>query len=313
MKTVVRTLPVALILAACGGGGSDDTTVSSSTPAPSPAPSPAPVAAAPVQAPPPFLVGIPVPAAPVPVPAPAPAPVAGQPTPSPAPEPPAPTPVTLAGQYPDKEMTCAQGKPMFWERKWVVGYNGGVTRFATGQLTRSISWESASLVTQQHQDAATFGAPTSDGQRTWLTVHRNGDVIGAGFNGTEDASYLRCGNPYQDGQPRGLVQQSFTCTGPQRQVENIRLDYNAKDWPYSSITVAAANTPNSRLFLPYMGVDAQGGRYVPSGNNSQSWSDYGFAIYGPTGLDTQYYMRLGEIQGVAVRVPGGAIWYCGPQ
>ncbi len=201
MKQSSCIFPAVFLLAACGGGDDGDSRVSSD---PAPVASPAPVAAptpAPVQAPPPFFAGIPVPApAPAPSPTPAaPAPSAGGSTPTPSPTP---APITLGGLYVDKEMTCAQGNPMYWERKWTVGYNGGVTRFATGAIQYSASWESASLVTQQHQDAATFGAPTSDGQRTWLTVARSGDVIGAGFNGREDNSYVLCGNPYHDGQTR---------------------------------------------------------------------------------------------------------------
>jgi len=119
------------------------------------------------------------------------------------------SPVVLAGGYATTEHTCMQGTPLFWARRWTINYNGGVLRFTPliAPLTVGSSqpepeqiliWQTSNLVTQQHQDAATFSAPTTDGRQAWLTIHRDGSVIGAGYHGTTSSSYLRCGNPTQD-------------------------------------------------------------------------------------------------------------------
>jgi hypothetical protein len=226
-------------------------------------------------------------------------------------------PVALGGLYPDKEMTCAQGKPMFWERKWTVGYNGGVTRFATGEIQYSASWESSSLVSQQHQDAATFGAPTTDGQRTWLTVARSGNVIGAGFNGREDRSYLRCGNPYQDGQPRGIVQQWFQCVSYQNSRRSdgyLRFDYNADAFPYSTISVTAA--ADSQTLATQTIVDPDGQlkaaglvQYNPSYTKDIATADFAFRS-AQLNLQTRYNMNYGELVWVTIGV--NSEWYCNP-
>jgi hypothetical protein len=210
-------------------------------------------------------------------------------------------------------MTCAQGNPMFWERNWTVGYNGGVTRFATGALQYSASWESASLVSQQHQDAATFGAPTSDGQRTWLTVARSGDVIGAGFNGREDRTYLRCGNPYQDGQPLGAILKWYQCNAyPGPVTEYARLIYSAKDWPYTGIAAQSTTARSSAQFVGRIVIDPNGQRpgFALDPNYAQSWTSTRFSL-SAGGQTTTYYMTYGEIQAFTVD-SGGQQWSCNP-
>jgi hypothetical protein len=60
-----------------------------------------------------------------------------------------------------------------------------------------------------------------------------------------------------------------------------------------------------------VGVDPQGGRYLLDPRYADSYRFTGFALLGPTGQRTSYYMEYGEIRGVAIETGSGS-WYCRP-
>ncbi len=83
---------------------------------------------------------------------------------------------------------------MRYAHNWTIAYNGGVLRFTPeGQALQLVVWQTANLVTQQHNDAATFSAPTTDGRIAWLTIDRTGSIIGGGYHGATADTYVRCG------------------------------------------------------------------------------------------------------------------------
>ena len=221
------------------------------------------------------------------------------PTPPPPPEP---TPLTLAGGYPETTLTGARGDPLYWSRSYAVHYNGGVIRIqALPSLGGGDSgfqealpaeevliWEMSELVTQQHQDAATFSAPTSDGRQAWLTVHRDGNIIGGGYHRTESTSYLRLGNPAQDAGPAAIEDRDFHCES------SAPLGYPALPAPHG------VRVRHDRTTYPWTSMSVQGStvglRTDPDGLIRTS-SSIGY--------------RIVDLDGDAVNVTLGAAYYDG--
>lgn len=205
---------------------------------------------------------------PVPEPAPVPIPVPAPPEPAPAPEPPvsapAPTgrpPIALAGGYAETHLSGSRGDPLYWSRDYALEYNGGVIRIRARPSLKGeaaaypedlppeeiLIWQVSDMVTQQHQDAATFSAPTTDGRQAWLTVHRNGAVIGGGYHGTTPDSYLKLGDPQRDAPDAPVEVRALDCQSiaspdypelPMPHRIQVRLDRTA--FPWSSVAVEGA-------------------------------------------------------------------------
>ncbi len=146
---------------------------------------------------------------------------------------------------------------LYWRRPWSIRYNGAVLHFkplppwdgAPAEDEQTLIWQVSNLVTQQHQDAATFSAPTTDGRVAWLTVYRDGRVIGGGYHGTTPESYLRLGNPEQDAPIAAPQTATLNCRSRERDETTGVVTFgppmfqqylfDRTDFPWSAITPVA--------------------------------------------------------------------------
>ena len=219
----------------------------------------------------------------------------------------------MASYYSKGGMRCAQGMPLYWERTWDFEYNGGVSRFTPQGLPQtSLSWELGNLSTTPHQNAATFGAPTSSGLHTWITATSGGDVLGAGFNGGTAESYVRCGNPEQDGSPVGTVDVPMNCTvldpsDGNSSVYQLTFRVNAARFPYASLAVVTANGPARGQLVddPDGGLLANGGVVFNASIASSSVAS--FALAQGSNRQSVYYMYEGKLVSVNVGLEGQSL------
>ena len=208
-------------------------------------------------------------------------------------------------------MRCAQGMPLYWERIWDFEYNGGVSRFLPAGLPQiSLSWYLGDLSTIQHDSAATFGAPTTDGRHTWITATAAGAVLGAGFNGGSDESYVRCGNPEQDGAFAGAVDTPMTCyiTGePTPYPMTFRV--NAARFPYSTIEFASngdSGPARSQVVIDGDGSLLSGGN-VSIDTSVSSPFEARFTLAPGSTRQSTYYMTDGRLRSINIGIDGVTI------
>lgn len=219
----------------------------------------------------------------------------------------------MSSYYTKAGMRCAQGMPLYWERTWDFEYNGGVSRFTPQGLPQtSLSWQLANLSTIQHQDAATFGATTSSGLHTWITASRAGEVIGTGYNGATAESYVRCGNPEQDGSPIGAVDVAMTCSSYEANSGSsstypLTFRVNAAKFPYASLAIVSGDGPAKGQFVddPDGSLLATGG--VTFDTSAASPSVANFALAAGTNRQSAYYMYEGKLTSVNVGIAGQSL------
>lgn len=296
-EVMIKAVPgtfVTLLLAACGGGSDSPSAVSSNPPAPT---AQAPAAQSPAvqpptanPAPPPVVVAPPPPATPVPSPTPVAAPVA-------APGAPPAADIRIGGGYPTVATTCAAGTPMVWARPWTLNYNGGVLRFTpVGEVEQIVILETSNGTTQQHENGATFSAPTNDGRQGWFSIDRSGTLIGGGFHGATPDSYLRCGAAMDGVAAIGPVDYRVVCQGgtningeitPGRvDIGLVRVD--ASRYPWRTLSASGTDLVTDETGARLASPDSV--RTLLPGGDLQQF------VGGPANWDGSYYtLRAGRL------------------
>ena len=219
----------------------------------------------------------------------------------------------MASYYSKAGMRCAQGMPLYWERTWDFEYNSGVSRFTPqGLPATELSWEPGSLSTDPHENAATYSATASNGLRTWITAASSGEVLGAGFNGSPAESYVRCGNPEQDGTPIGTVDVPMNCTyydpsDGSSSTYPLTFRVNTARFPYTSLAAVSAGGPARGQLVddPDGGLLANGGVVFSSSNASSSVAN--FALANGTNRQSVYYMYEGKLISVNIGLDGQSL------
>lgn len=167
-------------------------------------------------------------------------------------------------------------------------------------------WKTWEMEVIEHQDATTYAAPTLDGRRAWLTIHRNGQLLGGGYHDSDRTSdsFLRLGNPEQDLGFAPVEQRQLTCwdygptgapipTDPAGYPVTVRHD--RRHYPWTSIDVQPASgsgsefdtDPSVQFWQPGYGRQL---RLRVVGNEVRAWAGAGA---GPGG--TEYRMVDGHV------------------
>ena len=217
----------------------------------------------------------------------------------------------MASYYQKAGMRCAQGMPLYWQRAWDFEYVGGVSRFRPEGLPESsLSWLMGDMTAVPHDSAATFAAPTTDGRHTWITATATGDVIGAGFNAGTADSYLRCGNPEQDGGPIGPVTTTLTCNvSGEAQSYQMGFRIDATRFPYSSVEVlvdGVSGPVRGQVVADPDGTLLSTGQ-VTIDSSVGSPFEARFTIVPGTNRQTTYYMQEGRLVSVDIGLAGVSI------
>lgn len=202
-------------------------------------------------------------------------------------------PPGLASTYPRAELQGARGDgDLYWLRNYQVTYSNRVIWFDAVVKTPGenlsenilpsevLVWKDWNVEVFPHQDATTFSGPTLDNRQAWITVHHNGTIIGAGYHDAvrSPASFLRLGNPEQDGHFGAPEVKTLTCgdysvRGAPVDVTpyQIQVRYDRKAFPWSSID--AVRVPDGGS--PGMNLDPGGQFFQPPYERALSLSNTG--------------------------------------